>query len=344
LYTLYNRGSREARWSSTATNICHRVDCGLCVLACVGRHLPDWAQRAFSQESEFRYRVQLFNDEIISIQDETLLLAKLRALCVCEFGAMTVRYVEDIENLAATAISHARKLSSEDIVEIESFRRSGALCPNFLNDTDIIFPVSRKDAFTGIVCLGNRTDGQQYTRGMLVALRHAVNIFSVTLAHLRSAQEIDKRQQLDRYLAPQIVESILAGQKEIIADRKRRPITVFFSDLKDFGLLADKIDPTRLATVLNEYLSAMTEIAFGFGGTLDKFIGDSIMIIFGAPLDTAPVIQVNQCVRMALTMQMRIKELNKKWIERRLLVSQLTCRMGIHIGEATVGSFGSDKR
>jgi adenylate cyclase len=88
----------------------------------------------------------------------------------------------------------------------------------------------------------------------------------------------------------------------------------------------------------------MTEIAFGFGGTLDKFIGDSIMIIFGAPLDTAPAIQVNQCVRMALTMQMRIKELNQKWIERRLLVSQLTCRMGIHIGEATVGSFGSDKR
>jgi adenylate cyclase len=68
------------------------------------------------------------------------------------------------------------------------------------------------------------------------------------------------------------------------------------------------------------------------------------MIIFGAPLDAAPTIQVNQCVRMALTMQVRIKELNEKWIERRLLVSQLTCRMGIHTGEATVGSFGSDKR
>ena len=68
------------------------------------------------------------------------------------------------------------------------------------------------------------------------------------------------------------------------------------------------------------------------------------MVIFGAPLDSDPSMQVNQCVRMALAMQSRIKGLNQKWLESRLLGSQLTCRMGIHIGEATVGSFGSDNR
>jgi class 3 adenylate cyclase len=306
-----------------------------------GRYLPDLAQRVLSQESDFRYRVQLFGDEIVSIQDERVLSGRLLALCIEEFGASSAKY---IENSHASPIFQGGIFSNEDIIEREARRRSGQLWPDFLLDAEVIFPLVRRETILGIVSIGNRTDGEQYTHGMLVALRHAANIFFVTVANLRSAQELEKRHQLDRYLAPQIVESILAGRIEIISERRRRPITVFFSDLKDFGLLADKIDPTHVAIILNEYLSAMAEIAFKFGGTLDKFIGDSIMVIFGAPLDSDPSMQVNQCVRMALAMQSRIKELNQKWLERRLLVSQLTCRMGIHIGEATVGSFGSDNR
>ena len=306
-----------------------------------GRYLPDLAQRVLSQESDFRYRVQLFGDEIVSIQDENVLSERLIVLCIHEFGASSAQY---IEHSTTSAIFKGMIFSNEDIMEKEALRRLGRFWPDSLLGAEVIFPLVRRETILGIVSIGNRTDGQQYTHEMLVALRHAANIFSVTLANLRSAQELEKRHQLDRYLAPQIVESILAGRTEIISERRRRLITVFFSDLKDFGLLADKIEPTRVAIILNEYLSAMAEIAFKFGGTLDKFIGDSIMVIFGAPLDTDPGMQVNQCVRMALAMQGRIKELNQKWLERRLLASQLTCRMGIHIGEATVGSFGSDNR
>lgn len=306
-----------------------------------GRYLPDLAQRVLSQESDFRYRVQLFGDEIVSIQDERVLSGRLVALCIHEFGASSAEYME---NGHASAIFEGSRFSNEDIIEREARCRSGQSWPDSVLGAEVIFPLARRETMLGIVCIGNRTDGKQYTHGMLVALRHAANIFSVTLANLRSAQEIEKRHQLDRYLAPQIVESILAGRTEIISERRRRPITIFFSDLKDFGLLADNFDPTRLAIILNEYLSAMAEIAFNFGGTLDKFIGDSIMVIFGAPLDSDPSMQVNQCVRMALAMQSRINELNQKWLERRLLAAQLTCRMGIHTGEATVGSFGSDNR
>ena len=104
---------------------------------------------------------------------------------------------------------------------------------------------------------------------MLAALRHAANIFGVTVANLRSAKELEKRHQLDRYLAPQIVDSILAGHPEIVTTKNRRLITIFFSDIKDFSILADRLDPGTLAVVLNDYLSEMAEIAFSFGGTVD---------------------------------------------------------------------------
>ncbi len=307
----------------------------------IGRHLPNWAQRVLSRESDFRQLVQIFGDEIVSLQDERLLLARLKALCTCEFGASDAGYVDGAQVIAS---AKGGIFSSEEFIEKELVRRYGGPWPDALSRADVLFPLLRSETLLGFIFLDLRTDGKQYTHGMLVALRHAANIFGVTLANVRSAQEIEKRHELDRYLAPQVVESVLDGHPEIISERKRQPITVFFSDLKDFATLADNLDPATLAIVLNEYLSAMAEIAFKFGGTLDKFMGDAIMVIFGAPLDVDPSVQVNQCARMALAMQYRTKELNKEWRQKCLLVADLTSRMGIHIGEATVGSFGSDKR
>ncbi len=314
---------------------------GLLAWLGVGRHLPDWAQRVLSRESDFRDRVQAFGDEIVCLYDEGLLQTRLKALCVREFGAGAVEFVDGDR---AMANAKGMRFSSEEIIEKVVARRSGRFWPDALSDADVLLPLVRQEVVLGLVFLGARADGRQYTQAMLVALRYAANIFAVTLANARSAQELEKRHQLDRYLAPQIVESVLAGREEIISGRKRLLITVFFSDLKDFALLADTMDPAKLALLLNEYLSAMAEIAFGFGGTLDKFIGDAVMVIFGAPFDSDPGMQVSQCVRMALAMHGRTKTLNQEWIEKGLLTSGLISRMGVHIGEATVGSFGSDNR
>jgi class 3 adenylate cyclase len=108
--------------------------------------------------------------------------------------------------------------------------------------------------------------------------------------------------------------------------------------------LADNSDPDTLSEVLNEYLSEMADIAFHYGGTVDKFIGDAIMVIFGAPLDANPSKQVRQCLRMALAMHRRTAELNESWLSRGLLLQAMISRMGVHTGDATVGSFGSQNR
>jgi len=306
----------------------------------VGQRLPDWAQRALSSESDFRDRIQAFGDEIVALGDEGLMREKLKALCINDFGAVTATFVEGVQ------VPNDKRMHffNEEILEKEVVRRSGGFWPDALSDADVVLPLVRQDILLGLVSLGTRADGEMYTHGMLAALRHAANIFGVTVANLRSAKELEKRHQLDRYLAPQIVDSILAGHPEIVTTKNRRLITIFFSDIKDFSILADRLDPGTLAVVLNDYLSEMAEIAFSFGGTVDKFIGDSVMVIFGAPLDTDPALQANQCVRMALAMHHRTKALNAEWIEKGLFRSRLISRMGIHTGEATVGSFGSAKR
>jgi hypothetical protein len=150
----------------------------------VGRFLPDWAQSVLSQESDFRYRVQQFDDEIVSVQDENTLLERLRTLCVHEFGARVAEYIDNSDAIT-TAVGGS--LSNEDIIEKESLRGYGELSPAFLLIADVLFPIVRRQTLLGLVCVGDRTDGEQYTRGMLVALRHAVNTFSVTLMNLRSA-------------------------------------------------------------------------------------------------------------------------------------------------------------
>ena len=95
-------------------------------------------------------------------------------------------------------------------------------------DADVVLPLVHQDILPGLASLGARTDGEMYTHGMLSALRRAANIFGVTVANLRSAQELEKRHQLDRYLAPQIVDSILAGHPEIVTAKERRLITILF--------------------------------------------------------------------------------------------------------------------
>ena len=89
---------------------------------------------------------------------------------------------------------------------------------------------------------------------------------------------------ISRYVASQLAEQIRASNFNVLEKHHRRRLTLFFSDIKDFSEIADHVEPEELNEVLDEYLSEMTLIAERFGGTIDKFVGDAIMIFFGAPL------------------------------------------------------------
>ena len=150
--------------------------------------------------------------------------------------------------------------------------------------------------------------------------------------------------RLAKYLSPQIYKNIFESDSEHTNEYKRKKLTVFFSDIKGFTDLSDSLDPDLLAELVNDYLSAMTDIALKHGGTIDKFIGDAILVFFGDPESDGLKKDASKCLSMAIAMQNKVAELDKSWREDHGIADGLKVRIGISTGYCTVGNFGSVQR
>ncbi len=149
--------------------------------------------------------------------------------------------------------------------------------------------------------------------------------------------------KLARYLSPQIYASIFSGKRDVTIATERKKLTIFFSDIKDFTATTDRLQPEELAALLNEYLTEMSAIALKWGGTIDKFIGDAMVVFFGDPETKGVAEDAGAAVRMAVEMQSRLAELNVLWRSRGIEIP-FRARMGINTGFVNVGNFGSIDR
>ena len=149
--------------------------------------------------------------------------------------------------------------------------------------------------------------------------------------------------RLAKYLSPQIYSSIFSGKSETADPLARKNLTIFFSDIEGFTEISDGMEPERLSFFINTYLSEMSNIAIEYGGTIDKFIGDAILVFFGDPETEGDRNDALKCVRMALRMRERVRELEQVWRDNGLS-KPLRVRMGVTTGYCTVGNFGSEHR
>ncbi len=147
------------------------------------------------------------------------------------------------------------------------------------------------------------------------------------------------RQSFSLYLAPAVIEKMMASNKPPALGGEMRNVTVYFSDIADFSTYSEKIAPTELVAAMNEYLSAMTDIIEAHGGFVDKYIGDAIVAVFGAPLDDPE--HAKNAVQAALQCAARLPELDRVKAEFGGDVRQ---RIGLNTGEALVGNIGSRRR
>ncbi len=149
--------------------------------------------------------------------------------------------------------------------------------------------------------------------------------------------------QLAKYLSPQVYDSIFSGKQEVKLVSQRKRLTVFFSDIAGFTETTDRLESEDLTHLLNHYLTEMSGIALAHGATIDKYVGDAIVIFFGDPETLGVEEDALACVKMAIAMRKRMLELDTIWRQSGI-DKPLKVRMGINTGYCTVGNFGSEDR
>ena len=148
---------------------------------------------------------------------------------------------------------------------------------------------------------------------------------------------------LAKYLSPQVWKLIFDGQRNVRLETQRKKLTVFFSDIKGFTELSEELEAEALTDLLNTYLNEMSKIALKHGGTIDKFVGDSVMVFFGDPATQGAKNDALAAVAMAIDMRKHMKVLWQQW-RGQGINKPLEIRMGINTGYCTVGNFGASTR
>ncbi|MCO6055492.1 adenylate cyclase [Pseudomonas sp. MOB-449] len=189
---------------------------------------------------------------------------------------------------------------------------------------------------------------------LFTTLYICITAFFVHQQGLRLAQarsEIKREQEkaarlarnLAKYLSPQVWEMIFSGKKSVRLETQRKKLSVFFSDIKGFTELSEELEAEALTDLLNNYLNDMSKIALKYGGTIDKFVGDSVMVFFGDPSTQGAKKDAVAAVSMAVAMRKHMKVLRQQW-RAQGITKPLEIRMGINTGYCTVGNFGADTR
>ena len=161
---------------------------------------------------------------------------------------------------------------------------------------------------------------------------------------LERREKLRTRRTLERYVSKNLVREILENPDSYYSSLKgvRVPVTILFSDLIGFTTLSEKADPEALVTQLNEHLSRMTSVIFNNGGTLDKFIGDAIMAVWGNVRSLGTAQDAKNAARAALAMRQELAQLNQKWRSEGRM--GLGMGIGVNQGEVIVGNIGSQER
>jgi len=206
----------------------------------------------------------------------------------------------------------------------------------------ICVPLWRKDKIIGVIQLDSMRFDNQFTQDDLELLKAIGSQMAMIIEQANLNEKIRQeeimRSFLERFLSPQVVEMILKGSQDIM-EPKDLTATVLFTDIIDFTQLAEQSPPRETNIILNQYFSAMVETIFRFNGTLDKYIGDGLMAVFGAPMegenDAERAILAAKEMKRQLAVMMATQEGSRK---------KLDIRIGINTGRVVAGNIGSPRR
>ena len=237
------------------------------------------------------------------------------------------------EERTGVLINQGTESSSHIYQSLQEMRVHSTLC----------VPLWTGDKIIGLLSLDSTNPERTFTQQELEVLMAIAHQAAMGIERGRLSQLVESERQvrsyLSKYLDNRIVERISQrGSGEDPLAPAEKVVTVLFSDIVSFTKISEGLDPAAVGHFIREYLTAMTEIIFAHGGTIDKYIGDAVMALFGAPMpsDDSP----SSAIRAALDMRDRVREFKPPGDR----VDQLRVRFGINTGLVVVGNFGSARR
>ncbi|HEX5387728.1 MAG TPA: adenylate/guanylate cyclase domain-containing protein [Gemmatimonadales bacterium] len=200
------------------------------------------------------------------------------------------------------------------------------------------------DQLVGILYVDNLTGSHAFGDEDLQFLVAFAGLAAIAIKNSNYAEQIRReavvRSNFERYFAPNVAADIAQQQAAIRLGGEKRPITVLFSDIRNFTTIAEQMGPDAIAALLTDYFTEMVDVVFEHGGTLDKFIGDAIMALWGAPI--AREDDPKRALEAAVALQKAVDSLNSRWVQARR--PRIGVGIGINHGEVFVGNIGSHRR
>ena len=265
----------------------------------------------------------------------------------------------DLRSLAGQAILENKFIHFSDILlEGDAAEHTVTAAAKLGLRALMLAPIKRENSVFGTIAISRITPGF-FVENQVSLLKTFADQAAISIENTRQFNELEKAkaeaqraaqtlkelsENLSRYVSPQIYQKIFKDENKVVPNSQRKKLTIFFSDIVGFTQITDELESEDLTDFLNEYLNAMASIALQYGATIDKFIGDAVMIFFGDPESRGLAYDAKACVDMAIEMQQYVSVNSPKWVQRHSLNKSLEIRIGINTGYCTVGNFGSDER
>jgi adenylate cyclase len=270
----------------------------------------------------FRPAVILYKDEKLKAEARSLALSK----------TVIDRVTTERLPLLIHDVAGDERFSASESLRLAGIR--SAMCA----------PLIYKDRVFGLFYVDCLTKPYAFSKEELgifsVVAAEAAISFDNAQSHQELALRVVERKALERFLSSSIVERILANPDQIHLGGENQIATILFTDIRSFTPMAEKMEPHQVVELLNEYFTEMTDLIFENGGTLDKYLGDGILAIFGAPI--ARPDDAARAVKTAVEMQRALVHLNANWQARGQ--PPLKVGIGVNTGPVTAGNIGSTKR
>jgi len=247
-------------------------------------------------------------------------------------------------SIARKAVEERVAILTDNAVADDRFKGGQSILLQSVRSAMCIPLMAGAEQVVGILYVDNLTATNSFNDEDLQFLIAFGGLAAIAIKNSRFADQIQRqamvRSNFERYFAPNVAAEIAQQQGAVKLGGDKRPVTILFSDIRGFTTMSENMSPDSIASLLSDYFTEMVDIIFANGGTLDKFMGDAIMALWGAPIPHAD--DPDRAMVAAIAMQKAIVALNEKWAAE--MRPKISVGIGINYGDTFAGNIGSHLR